>query len=59
MLTKEKLEHHIKHLEEKHDELESRLSNGQPDYIERILKKEKLQLKDEIKSCQEKIQSLK
>ena len=48
MLTKEKLQHHINHLQEKHEDLEQRLSKNPADYIATVLKKEKLQLKDEI-----------
>lgn len=59
MITKEKLEHHISHLKERHEELDRRLSLGQPDYIEKVIKKEKLIIKDEIRSFQEKISSLK
>ena len=43
MLTKEKLEKHISHLQEKHDELDKRISlDMEPEYIIRVLKKEKL-----------------
>ena len=48
MLTREKLEHHITTLERKHEDLESRLEKHPPDYISKVLKKEKLHLKDEI-----------
>ena len=47
-MNKEKIEHHISHLQEKHDELEVRLSNVKQEYIATVLKKEKLALKDEI-----------
>ena len=47
-MNKEKIEHHISHLQEKHDELEFRLSNVKQEYIATVLKKEKLALKDEI-----------
>ena len=40
MVTKEKLEHHISHLKERHEELDRRLNLGQPDYIEKVIKKE-------------------
>lgn len=59
MVTKEKLEHHISHLKERHEELDRRLNLGQPYYIEKVIKKEKLHIKDEIRTCQEKIMSLK
>lgn len=58
MLTKEKLQHHISHLQEKHDELEKRLEKDPPEYISAVLKKEKLQLKDEIENCKRKVNSL-
>ena len=47
-MNREKIEHHISHLQEKHDELENRLSKATNDYVAKILKKEKLALKDEI-----------
>jgi len=47
-MNREKIEHHISHLQEKHDELEVRLSKVKNDYIGTVLKKEKLALKDEI-----------
>jgi hypothetical protein len=47
-MNREKIEHHIFHLQEKHDELENRLSKATNDYVATILKKEKLALKDEI-----------
>ncbi len=58
MVTKEKLEHHISHLKERHEELDRRLNLGQPDYIEKVIKKEKLHIKDEIRICEKKIASL-
>lgn len=49
MLTREKLQHHISHLQEKHDDLDRRLQvDNLPEYISKVLKKEKLALKDEI-----------
>jgi hypothetical protein len=47
-MNREKIEHHISHLQEKHDELEVRLGKVKNDYIGTVLKKEKLALKDEI-----------
>ena len=44
----EKIKNHISHLQEKHDDLENRLSKAKNDYIVTVLKKEKLALKDEI-----------
>ena len=46
-MDKTKVEHHIKHLQEKHDDLDKRIRPETADYIVRVLKKEKLQLKDE------------
>lgn len=59
MLTKEKLQHHIDHLQEKHDELDRRiLTEDHADYIMTVLKKEKLHLKDEIVTMREKMDRL-
>lgn len=51
-MNREKIEHHISHLQEKHDELDARIikaieSHGN-EHIIKVLKKEKLALKDEI-----------
>ena len=51
-MKKEKIQHHISHLQEKHDELDARIikaieSHGN-EHIIKVLKKEKLALKDEI-----------
>ena len=52
MLTKAKIQHHIKHLQEQHDTLEDRVEKEYKaygdDYVVSRLKKEKLELKDEI-----------
>ena len=59
MITKEKLKHHLKHLEEQHAQLDKRISNdNQPEYIQTVLKKEKLQLKDEIERTKDRILDL-
>ena len=55
-MDKTKVEHHIKHLQEKHDDLDKRLREDTADYIARVIKKEKLQLKDEIEKLKKKIQ---
>ena len=55
-MDKIKVEHHIKHLQEKHDDLDKRIRPETADYIVRVLKKEKLQLKDEIERLKTKIQ---
>jgi len=51
-MNKEKIEHHISHLQEKHDELDARITeafnNHGNEHIIKVLKKEKLALKDEI-----------
>ena len=59
MLTREKLEHHISHLQEKHDELDKRIAlDMEAEYIMRVLKKEKLALKDEIDLYKHKMETL-
>jgi len=46
---KAKAQRHISHLQEKHDELDKRIGlDMEPEYILRVLKKEKLELKDDI-----------
>ncbi len=59
MLTKEKLQHHISHLQEQHDELDRRIAlDKDPEYLTSIFKKEKLQLKDEIERTKAKMEAL-
>jgi hypothetical protein len=59
MLTHDKMEHHIKHLQEKHDELDKRIAlDMDAEYIIRVLKKEKLALKDEINDLKHKLDTL-
>ena len=58
-MNREKIEHHISHLQDKHDELDKRIikaigTHGQ-DYIINVLKKEKLALKDEIENMKKKL----
>jgi hypothetical protein len=58
-MNKDKIEHHISHLQEKHDELDARIikaieSHGD-EYIIKVLKKEKLALKDEIEGFKKQI----
>ena len=56
-MHKEKIEHHIKHLQEKHDDLDKRITlDKEPEYIISVLKKEKLQVKDEIERMKHKLQ---
>lgn len=51
-MNSEKIKHHIQHLQKEHDELEKDLKEQQKHYGEdrlvTIIKKKKLQLKDEI-----------
>lgn len=62
MMTKEKIQHHINHLAEKHSNLhkiiEALEAEHAPDNIISIRKKEKLALKDEITSLRKKADSL-
>jgi hypothetical protein len=62
MITKEKIEHHIRALQEKHDELDreiqSRYSMHENDFAVENLKKEKLHLKDQIELNRAKIHGL-
>jgi len=52
MITKEKLEHHILHLQEKHDNLDKEIKELEAHHTDSLkvetLKKIKLKLKDEI-----------
>jgi hypothetical protein len=57
-MDKLKLEHHIKHLEDKHKELENNLTEAKLHYDDILtskLKKEKLKLKDEIEKFKRQI----
>jgi hypothetical protein len=62
MITKEKLENHIKALQEKHDILDKEIWELDCRYDESIechdLKKKKLKLKDEIEQCKIKLAGL-
>jgi len=62
MITREKLEHHIKHLQEKHDVLDKQIWELDCLYDESIechkLKKEKLKLRDEIEYHKRQIEAL-
>lgn len=62
MLTKEKLEHHISHLQEKHNKVDKDIielynEHGNDMKIEN-LKKVKLHIKDEIAKCRKQIEGL-
>ena len=52
MSSKEKLEHHLKHLEERHAELEKKIKDGYSHYLDDEhlgkIKHEKLRVKREI-----------
>jgi uncharacterized protein YdcH (DUF465 family) len=59
MISREKLKHRIEILEEKHKELDKRISlNMEPEYIIRVLKKEKLELRDEIEEDKRKLDGM-
>jgi hypothetical protein len=55
-MDKIKIQHHIERLEQKHQQLEKRLSLNSDDHIVTVLKKEKLALKDEIEKFKRQIQ---
>lgn len=59
MITREKLEHHIAHLQQKHDILDEEISKLESLH-ENVtnLKKEKLRLKDEIEKFKIKVKVL-
>lgn len=62
MLTKEKLQHHISHLEEQHRALDKEIIEMDCHWDESVechnLKKKKLRLKDEIEKCKRQLLSL-
>jgi hypothetical protein len=62
MITKEKLENHIKHLQEKHDILDKEIKDAYMDNVGDLeiekMKKQKLKLRDEIESCKKQISEL-
>ena len=59
MLTREKIQHHITHLEKQHEELDKRvieeMKHHSEDYMIRKLKNQKLELKDEIEKMRKKL----
>ena len=61
-MNAEKLRHHIKHLQEMHDDLDVQIQKDyarfKDDALVTYLKKKKLQLKDEIESFKRQIQEL-
>ena len=62
MITKEKLEHHMDALQEKHDLLDKEIKDAYMDNVGDVevekMKKQKLKLKDEIELCKRKIEAL-
>ena len=62
MITKEKLEHHQKALQEKHDILDKEIRDAFMDNVGDLeiekMKKQKLRMKDEIESCKKQISEL-
>jgi uncharacterized protein YdcH (DUF465 family) len=62
MITKEKLEHHQKALQEKHDILDKEIRDAFMDNVGDLeiekMKKQKLKLRDEIESCKKRIEAL-
>jgi uncharacterized protein YdcH (DUF465 family) len=58
-MTKEKLQHHISHLEEKHRILDKEITERDCHYDESKecadLKKKRLKLRDEIESCKKRL----
>lgn len=62
MITKEKLQHHIKHLEEQHRELDKEITEADCHWDESVechdLKKKRLKLKDEITSYKKRLENL-
>jgi uncharacterized protein YdcH (DUF465 family) len=53
------MQHRCQVLQEKHDELDKRIAlDMEPEYIIRVLKKEKLELRDEIQTLRQKIENL-
>lgn len=61
-MNTEKLRHHIKHLQEVHDNLDQQIRHDFEDYKDdamvSFLKKKKLHLRDEIESFKRKIDEL-
>jgi hypothetical protein len=62
MITREKLENHIKHLQEKHDLLDVKITESYKNYKSDTevedLKKSKLHLRDEIEKLKHQILTL-
>lgn len=62
MITKEKLEHHIAHLQHVHDELDKQIQDLYEHHADDLkveeLKKKKLHLRDEIEAHKKQIENL-
>lgn len=62
MITREKLENHIKHLEEQHRALDKEITEADCHWDESIhcheLKKKRLKLRDEIQSHKRRLETL-
>ena len=61
MITREKLEHHVSHLEDKVKQLRAEVKEAYArgcDIKWETLKKQKLKLKDEIEQCKKQIEEL-
>jgi uncharacterized protein YdcH (DUF465 family) len=62
MMTKEKMQHHITHLQEQHRELDKEITEMDCHWDEspecHDLKKKRLKLKDEIERCKQKLLTL-
>lgn len=62
MITKEKIQNHMKALQEKHDILDKEIKDAYMDNVGDLeiekMKKQKLRLKDEIESCKKQISEL-
>lgn len=61
-MTKQKLQNHMVHLQEKHDILDKEIKDAYMDNIGDLeiekMKKQKLKLRDEIESCKKQISML-
>ena len=59
MITKEKIQNHMKALQEKHDILDKEIKDAYMDNVGDLeiekMKKQKLKYKDEIESCKKQI----
>ena len=62
MITREKLEHHIKHLQEQHDILDKDIAdlykNHADEYQIEKMKKQKLNLRDDIERLKQQIKNM-